>query len=1143
MRIFSLPLFVLVASSSIGAQEPTVPVTAATTPEPRVREVSVRVDRPLGQEETQLQRYLEDLLGWPAVESTAKEAEERVLRLGRYASAVCRVSESTSGGRLKCGVARARIIRNIRFEGLPAQVLETDIRKRLFLRPGEPLSRDDSAGRDRITRQRERLEEYLVREGYYGAKVEIRTPPVSRTADVEVVVLVKGGNFVRVREVDVTEWAPFTKSRVHDDYYRMCSGGDGLLALFETWQWHCFTKTRLRETTDELEVELRESGYPEGRVLVKQAFVDPEDPRNGDCAWSATERARLEEERLPIPPRCVSLEVRVVPGRHVVPTLVLHAEDEVKRSGYQDPASEALAWVSQRVRNALFVEELSRALQLFTESPLDAARDTRVRLADLEAQLTFATSGALDATEVELSRQALLSHLASRGYLGARVETAREETGDRVEVLFEIWPGRPAAIQQVLLVGNSRFSDEEILDSVDLVAQPRSLVDGGFVTQRDIEDDVQRLFSFYEQRGYRDATISARASPRGDELVLSFYIDEGEPYLLGGAKLRGGDPALTPQVLKAMVHCQGGRASQAGRPPLTPSDCAGSPLRPEELAADSERVRAVYARAGFPYVDARVALSPEWTDEGPILEIIVWQREDDDADDDAQGAPPPGPSAEPDRPIRVSRGEIFLEGNFRTERQAMLNEMGLPNAPQKRLDPIEISEGVSRLRRTGLFSRVDYEYIGREDQRRELDVVVQVEERNAGSLDLAAAFSTQDLGQLRAEWRDRNLFGLMLDFGVRGDYGLFIGRESRIEAPFRWPRILGSNFSLEIEPSVIYTDHPTIVVPRTPSEEDLVKGRAIFHSLTRRRIFSAGGRVGVQWRSPPDFVPGLSAGVDYELRAEWDDPAAPRIPLLSPYQLGPIGIRVPSQRALETVDGLLTVFDSPLSRIGVISPNIRYNGVQNPFDPVSGWTGELSFSFGHPWLGASTTTYLLSGRGTYYWSFAQNFVLALHGRAWGGVTEVAPGSRSFLLRPDLLTLGGDRTVRGYAPNEPFGVPGLAAEVAAGDRFGVIPLLGAVGNAEVRWTAVRNLFIGDLKFAGFVDAGFVTDDQAVPWTASIDPWLDPVGTFVALNEQRRVGIGVGVGVRYVLPVGPLSLDFAFAPLTGEPQVHLQFGYAF
>src|SRR5690606_33946225 len=126
-----------------------------------------------------------------------------------------------------------------------------------------------------------------------------------------------------------------------------------------------------------------------------------------------------------------------------------------------------------------------------------------------------------------------------------------------------------------------------------------------------------------------------------------------------------------------------------------------SPLRPEELVADSERVRAVYARAGFPYVEARVALSPDWTDAGPVIEIAVWQRDDlgrEAGDDDERPQPSAPPSSDEalERPVRVSRGEIFLEGNFRTERHAILNEMGLSSDPEPRLDPLDISDGVSR---------------------------------------------------------------------------------------------------------------------------------------------------------------------------------------------------------------------------------------------------------------------------------------------------------------------------------------------------------------------------------------------------------------------------------------------------------------
>ena len=62
-------------------------------------------------------------------------------------------------------------------------------------------------------------------------------------------------------------------------------------------------------------------------------------------------------------------------------------------------------------------------------------------------------------------------------------------------------------------------------------------------------------------------------------------------------------------------------------------------------------------------------------------------------------------------------------------------------------------------------------------------------------------------------------------------------------------------------------------------------------------------------------------------------------------------------------------------------------------------------------------------------------------------------------------------------------------------------------------------------------------------------LDAAQTFADISslDEPRLGLAVGAGVRYVLPVGPLSLDFACSVLE-RPTIercgwHLQLGYAF
>jgi outer membrane translocation and assembly module TamA len=81
---------------------------------------------------------------------------------------------------------------------------------------------------------------------------------------------------------------------------------------------------------------------------------------------------------------------------------------------------------------------------------------------------------------------------------------------------------------------------------------------------------------------------------------------------------------------------------------------------------------------------------------------------------------------------------------------------------------------------------------------------------------------------------------------------------------------------------------------------------------------------------------------------------------------------------------------------------------------------------------------------------------------------------------------------------------------------------------LRATVLRHFLLGDVRVAGFTDLGYVSDDFTLPKDFVIDP---------------RLGFSVGAGLRYVLPVGPVSFDFAYAPLQSQWRMHVLFGYVF
>jgi translocation and assembly module TamA len=113
----------------------------------------------------------------------------------------------------------------------------------------------------------------------------------------------------------------------------------------------------------------------------------------------------------------------------------------------------------------------------------------------------------------------------------------------------------------------------------------------------------------------------------------------------------------------------------------------------------------------------------------------------------------------------------------------------------------------------------------------------------------------------------------------------------------------------------------------------------------------------------------------------------------------------------------------------------------------------------------------------------------------------------------LFRTGGDTTVRGYAYRE-IGVPLPGGQVGPGRMM-------AVGSVEwqrpIRWRDTPTNFESVL----FVDAGGVADR---------------VG-------DLRLSTGVGAGVRWKSPVGPVQADLAYGVKARHLRLHMSVGFVF
>lgn len=163
----------------------------------------------------------------------------------------------------------------------------------------------------------------------------------------------------------------------------------------------------------------------------------------------------------------------------------------------------------------------------------------------------------------------------------------------------------------------------------------------------------------------------------------------------------------------------------------------------------------------------------------------------------------------------------------------------------------------------------------------------------------------------------------------------------------------------------------------------------------------------------------------------------------------------------------------------------------DPFNPKKGTLLSGSVELATLPLGSSVDYWKLSVQGSFYFSVFRNSTVVLSGR--GGTARALWGTQEVPIQKRFF-LGGRTTVRGFEEEE------LGAKAADGTPTGGDMMVNL--NTELR-VPLRGRLIG----AVFVDAGSV-------WFAR-----DPVNDF----DLRETS---GLGLRYLTPVGPIGIDYAW-----------------
>ena len=195
-----------------------------------------------------------------------------------------------------------------------------------------------------------------------------------------------------------------------------------------------------------------------------------------------------------------------------------------------------------------------------------------IKTEDLQESLNnigFKIGRNYDPSILDEIERSLIDQYFSFGKYSANVKTTVEDLpGNSVSVRVDVNEGDRAQIRQINIVGNSIFSDEDLLERLTL-QMPNWL---SFINQddrysrEDLQGDLENIESFYQDQGYANFSIdSAQVAISQDKtgIFVTINISEGDVYTLSDVKLTG-EFVIPRERIENLVFAQPGQIFSQG---------------------------------------------------------------------------------------------------------------------------------------------------------------------------------------------------------------------------------------------------------------------------------------------------------------------------------------------------------------------------------------------------------------------------------------------------------------------------------------------------------------------------------------------------------------------------------------------------
>lgn len=359
-----------------------------------------------------------------------------------------------------------------------------------------------------------------------------------------------------------------------------------------------------------------------------------------------------------------------------------------------------------------------------------------IKKAKLESVMKSKVDEIFDRKKIKDDIAEIKSLYDKKGFVKATIDYSAEvdEETNMAALEIKVDEGGRLKIKLIRVEGNKAFPRKRILKLMQ--TKKDTLFTSGYLKEDVLEEDIEKIKSFYENNGYIDVKVDKEIEydEARKKITIILKIDEGKKYFIGNIKIEGNIIFAEEHIRKALKNA------------------AGSVFSPDSLKMDLVSVQGFYFEKG--YIFAEVKYDTILNSSTGKVDVVYTVKENEVAYVD----------------------KINIRGNTKTRDIVIRRELKL--SPGERFDGKKIERSKERLYNLGFFEEVTFDTEATKNPSKK-DLAVSVKESKTGEFSFGGGFSSIDKVVAFVEVAQRNFditnfptfTGAGQDMRFRGEFG------------------------------------------------------------------------------------------------------------------------------------------------------------------------------------------------------------------------------------------------------------------------------------------------------------------------------------------------------------------------------------